>query len=160
MTRIRALLALALVAAAALALGGPPQSAQADPTDDRYFSQIIRVGNKTFYPLVRDGYRDEAIVRIEDNLDYWRIHADVYTASGRHIRKLHVISKWDDDFEWSEAHWNGKKTDGSPARKGEYTIIITAVTSTQNDQGEWVDTHRHSQPQGDAGRGLQGTPTF
>lgn len=117
-------------------------AAQADPADDADFSSIVIVTNRTFYPLVVDGYRDKTKVTIDDNLDYWKIRADVYNASGRHIRKLGVVGKADDEWTyfWSEATWNGKKGDGTMARKGQYRITVTAMTDVQNPDGDFVET--------------------
>lgn len=115
--------------------GGGEHDARAES-----FDGDLTVENKTFYPLVVDKFRDHAIATVDDYDDYYRnVRATVYNDRGRLIRTIRGNYQCDFDEDWCEwvMRWNGKKADGTLAKKGQYRLVVTAKNyDGQNVEGE------------------------
>lgn len=83
----------------------------------------MSVSPSSFYPTVRDGYRDEATVRFRLNREA-RVYARVVRPNGSVVRTVNLGTT--KGRSWA---WNGRKGNGAMAAKGSYSIKISAATS-------------------------------
>ena len=136
--RIVAVVTLVAGLAASSLAAAPPSSAA--PSDDRYFSSMISVTNKIFYPQVKDGFKDVASISL-DSEDYSNLRATVYNGNGHAVRSLRAQATCQDDCSWFTYQWtwNGRNDDGDPVRKGTYEVLLTATTQIENADGDYAD---------------------
>jgi flagellar hook assembly protein FlgD len=119
---LTSIIGLVALLAATLAVGASP--ANAGPQEDSEFSSYITVANKTFYPQVREGYRDNVTVTVENYGQYENVRASVVNSKNVTVRKALPVSGRGDGRD--VLTWNGRKSDGSMAPKGSYRIVLTA----------------------------------
>lgn len=83
----------------------------------------------TFYPLVRDGYRDGVKMS-------WRTTAAADTvirvrnSSGTVIRRVELGRRSGGYNSW---YWNGRKNNGDKVQAGTYRIAVSGIGATRND---------------------------
>lgn len=90
---------------------------------------VLTIGNvtlspTTFYPLVRDAYRDTTRIRYRLNRSA-RVTARVVNSNGTVIRRVDLGTR-NGSQSWA---WNGKKTSGARATTGYFNIKITATVT-------------------------------
>lgn len=80
----------------------------------------------TFYPLVRDGYRDTTKMRYRLN-QRANVVATVTKSDGSRVRRVTVGWQRSGSRSWS---WNGRRNNGTKVRPGRYTIKVTATSAS------------------------------
>lgn len=110
-------------------LVAPAESASA--ANDGYFV-VTSHKNPTFYPLVKDGYKDQSVVRWNvptGDVDEFTYAVDVLDSGGVSIRTLDDWRELDTWGDRGTAWWNGRDEQGSDVATGDYTIRVTASDS-------------------------------
>jgi hypothetical protein len=108
-------------------------TSRASAADDTYFTDISQWWS-TFYPVVKDGYRDATFVYFSTDNDFvdgsWTVQdadgATVYTSS-----RFNYIGE-------EEVRWNGRDDSGNAVGPGNYVLTITVeedpIGSHEGDQ--------------------------
>jgi hypothetical protein len=81
-----------------------------------------------FYPVIRNGYKDDSIVRFR-LLRRAMVWLAIYDSSGTKVRL--VTGTWR-TRGWRSLKWNGRKDDGTMAPDGTYTIYVGADDGAGN----------------------------
>lgn len=81
----------------------------------------------TFYPRVRDGYRDRTYVGFTSRLDSDVSIAVLSRATGRTVRTFHLPGRtWGDYYSRRRLPWNGTNSHGALVPTGGYVAVITS----------------------------------
>jgi hypothetical protein len=81
------------------------------------------ISPSTFYPLVRDGYRDSTTISYRLNR-IANVSVRIRNSLGYTVRLVALGTQHSGQDSWA---WNGRQTDGTYVRVGTYKIQITAV---------------------------------
>lgn len=90
---------------------------------DRIAVSDVAVAPAVFYPLVRDRFRDTAVLRYRTNAAA-RTEVIVANAAGRVVLRRDLGRKGAGAHSW---RWSGRRADGAKVAKGVYRIRLTAV---------------------------------
>lgn len=117
------LTAFALVLGLLMLAPVPAQAGEAVISD-------VSVSPATFYPLVRDGYRDTTTIRFRQNTRA-RLVMRILNSNG-----VNVLT---DRYGYDNAggyriRWNGKNRRGDRVRPGRYTFVLTGTTEGGRDR--------------------------
>jgi FlgD Ig-like domain len=92
--------------------------------DPRLTLTDVRVGPSTFYPLVRDGFRDTTTVRFRTNKDSRnRVHI---MKGSRTLKRVELGNQSRGSHQWT---WNGKDGAGRKVEPGFYKLQVIASAS-------------------------------
>jgi hypothetical protein len=84
----------------------------------------VRVGPSTFYPLVRDGFRDTTTVRFRTNKDSRnRVHV---IKGNRTLKRVELANQSAGSHQWT---WNGKDGAERKVKPGYYKLQVIASAS-------------------------------
>lgn len=87
----------------------------------------------TFYPTVRDGYRDRTNIVFGSRLDSDVTVKIVSRATGRTVRSFERNGRaWGDYYQRRDIAWNGKNESGRVVSTGRYTAVITSSLGGQS----------------------------
>lgn len=86
----------------------------------------LSVSPATFYPYVRDAYRDSAAIRFTSRLDS-DVVVRVTNTDGRTVWVRELAARdWADYYERRVVRWSGRNNAGSLVRTGRYRIAVTS----------------------------------
>lgn len=128
------LLAGLFAASGLIVAAGAPAKA-ATPAQNTLFSKRLVLDNKTFYPRVKDGYRDKVQFGTTTG-SYYNMSATIYNANGKVVRTLPRA-----DF----TGWNGRMSNGNLAPVGTYKVTLRAYYDKYSYGDyikEWVTANR------------------
>lgn len=84
------------------------------------------VSPSTFFPVVRDGYRDSAAFNFRSNVTLARVDYEVRNSRYDVVTRHRTGTRYAGAVKWS---WNGRNANGVVQPTGTYTIKATALTS-------------------------------
>lgn len=90
---------------------------------DRLAVSDVALASAVFYPLVRDRFRDTAVLRYRTNAGA-RTQVTVANAAGRVMLRRDLGTQNAGAHTW---RWAGRRADGAKVAKGVYTIRLAAV---------------------------------
>ena len=97
----------------------------------------IQASPQTFYPLVRDGYRDSTAIRWHQNIGA-NISVEIKSlATGRTVRRESLGSRGAGYHTWS---WNGRKGTGALVNTGRYRVIVSGRADGHGDRADTTVT--------------------
>ena len=97
----------------------------------------VTASPQTFYPLVRDGYRDSTAIRWHQNIGA-NISVEIKSlATGRTVRRQSLGSRGSGYRTWS---WNGRKGNGTLVKTGRYRVIVLGQASGHSDRASTTVT--------------------
>lgn len=126
-----------------------PSGFSADPVDFNVVAAMafsnVTVSPTTFYPRVRDGYRDSTTIHYDTNaLYHTKIAAKITNRAGTTVRS----TSWIGDNDYGYWTWRGRKNDGTLAPTGDYKITLTGTDNGKSvSTSKWVTVatgHRYS----------------
>lgn len=104
----------------------------------------LSIGNSTFYPLVRDRYKDRAKIKFGSRLDSNVTISIVRKSTGRTVRTItRKGSTWRDWYQRRSIGWDGRNKNGNTVPVGRYTAIVKSKLGGKTATARapiWVDT--------------------
>ncbi|QIX27827.1 hypothetical protein ncot_15440 [Nocardioides sp. JQ2195] len=104
----------------------------------------LRAAPSTFYPRVRDGYKDRTRIKFSSRLDSAVKIRIVRKSTGRTVRTISKRARR--SYDWYQGRsvaWDGRSNAGRTVKTGRYTAVVTSTLggrSVTDRVALWVDT--------------------